>query len=243
MAFNFNGNVPDVITFNGNNVAELQFNGVKVWPEQVGPKRLQYIESNVAQEATAFPYIDTGFCPDANKKYTIECTFYESDWRAAFNRNRYIAGVNDNADFKYCPFVHQTSYNMRICTQMEYGASTQPIYNVAAISDEFHTFKVVFDGYGNEFKGYIDNVYKSSTPLGNNRVYTLPIYLFALNDKGTANFPGALRMKEFKISLAGTDLLDLVAAKDGDKVGMYDTVSETFFENQGSVNFIAGPDL
>ena len=71
------------------------------------------------------------------------------------------------------------------------------------------------------------------------------MYLFAANSAGVASGFDYVKMYGWQMyDTDGTTLLmNLVPAKNSSNVvGMYDTVSETFFTNAGTGEFIAGPE-
>lgn len=69
-----------------------------------------------------------------------------------------------------------------------------------------------------------------------------PMYLFAPNNKGIANYGSACKIYDCKIYEGSKLVMDLVPAKRkiDNIVGMYDLVTETFYTNQGTGSFIAG---
>lgn len=73
---------------------------------------------------------------------------------------------------------------------------------------------------------------------------TLEIYVGARNNVETASNPGLITANHWWCKKAGVMIADYIPAKrNSDNVlGMYDTVSGTFFTNQGTGEFIAGPD-
>ena len=51
------------------------------------------------------------------------------------------------------------------------------------------------------------------------------------------------RLYSFTASRNGSTIMQLIPAKHGNDIGMYDTVSGGFFENAGTGSFIAGPEV
>lgn len=74
---------------------------------------------------------------------------------------------------------------------------------------------------------------------------TLSAYLFARNNNGTAGNFLSCRIFSYEIAQDGVKVLSLVPCRrNGDSVlGMYDTVSGTFFTNAGTGTFTAGADV
>jgi hypothetical protein len=69
----------------------------------------------------------------------------------------------------------------------------------------------------------------------------IPQYLFAVNSGGSARWQCAIKVYAFSITENGNLARNFVPCKNADgEVGMYDTVTATFFGNAGSGAFIAG---
>ncbi|MBR6752361.1 MAG: hypothetical protein IKL95_03790, partial [Alphaproteobacteria bacterium] len=68
------------------------------------------------------------------------------------------------------------------------------------------------------------------------------LFLFARNANGTTNTFAKVKLKETIITKNGSVARNFIPAKNSSGVvGMYDTVSGTFFENAGTGEFVAGP--
>ena len=93
----------------------------------------------------------------------------------------------------------------------------------------------------------VDNTIVGSTATGFEPVSNQPeMYMFATNDRGSAAWHGAVKLYSLQIYENGVGLLRnfIPAIRVFDSVvGMYETVTQTFFTNQGSGVFIAGPDV
>jgi hypothetical protein len=72
---------------------------------------------------------------------------------------------------------------------------------------------------------------------------TLPIYLFALNNNGSATCHPSCRIYSFKIYKSNSLVLDFIPVRVGQVGYMYDKISGTLFGNAGSGNFIIGNDV
>ena len=80
-----------------------------------------------------------------------------------------------------------------------------------------------------------NGVYSGSKSVG------IPQYLFALNVDGGARFQSKVKMYAFSITERGNLVRDFVPCiSPNNEVGMYDTVTATFFGNSGSGAFVAG---
>ncbi|MCQ2580756.1 MAG: hypothetical protein MJ164_01105 [Alphaproteobacteria bacterium] len=102
----------------------------------------------------------------------------------------------------------------------------------AGLSSTDNNIKVVFD----------DVVYTGKYTYGNEIGIGQEIYLFG-GYLFSSYSPRKMKVFSFKIYLDDQLVLSLVPVKrNGDgEIGMYDTVSGTFFTNQGTGEFIAGP--
>ena len=85
-------------------------------------------------------------------------------------------------------------------------------------------------------------LYNGSTSYTGNE---FSMYLFACNNFGTAARYCASRVYSMKIQKNNTLILNFIPCrrKSDNKPGMYDTVTQTFFTNQGTGEFICGPDV
>lgn len=69
-----------------------------------------------------------------------------------------------------------------------------------------------------------------------------PYYLFALNTNGSVSNLGAKKIKMCRIWDGDSLLLDLIPVRKGQVGYMYDKVSRQLLGNQGTGDFILGPD-
>lgn len=75
-----------------------------------------------------------------------------------------------------------------------------------------------------------------------NKSNGIPQYLFALNVSDSARFQSTVKMYAFSIIERGNLVRDFVPCiNPNSEIGMYDTVTTTFFGNAGPGVFVAGP--
>lgn len=67
-------------------------------------------------------------------------------------------------------------------------------------------------------------------------------YLFAVNQEGTAMFNSANRLYSFSITRNGVLVRDFIPVRKGTVGYLYDRVSKRLFGNQGTGDFVLGPD-
>lgn len=83
-------------------------------------------------------------------------------------------------------------------------------------------------------------VASESTFLSN----TMPIYMFARNNSGTAGNFVSGKLYKHTVKKAGVKIQELIPAKrtSDNAIGLYDTVTATFFTNDGTGTFTAGSE-
>lgn len=70
-----------------------------------------------------------------------------------------------------------------------------------------------------------------------------PIYLFAVNNNGNPAYQNKIRLFSYKITRDGEVILDLIPVRVGSVGYMYDRVSGRLFGNDGTGEFVLGPDI
>lgn len=185
-----------------------------------GYTELEYIQGTGTQ------YINTGFSPDQNTRVTLDI---ESDGTIP---ESHVAGSRVAANNKCFSLIVSADGVWRD----DYGAE-QTNMGSAPLSGSIHIDK----------NGRVTTIGSASTT---HKAATfsngLPMFIFAVNTNGT------IIGKISKFRLMSCEIYDngeLVrefhpARQDGSgSIGLYDTVSSTFFENAGTGTFIAGPDV
>ncbi len=181
--------------------------------------QLEYLESNGTQ------YIDTGVIPTNTTGVKIKYNKYVSG-------DQVVVGVDTEpgrfyinpAQNLFLPFNEGWS---------EVGSSGPTVLN---------TDYEVSMNYMNNRKRYVNGIEKQNIThtLGQSK----KMFLFAANYNGNgANWKFSGKVYYLKITNGSQITHDFIPARrnsDG-KLGMYDLVSNTFFTNQGSGTFVAGP--
>lgn len=91
---------------------------------------------------------------------------------------------------------------------------------------------------------YEDTINHTDYPSNYDDTGTRPFYLFALN-VGSANAKARGRIFAFTITNNGVKELEFIPCyrKSDDVIGMYDTVTQTFYTNSGTGTFTKGQDV
>lgn len=99
--------------------------------------------------------------------------------------------------------------------------------------------------WSSEFDGVIQQNDQTLDNTANWEANTLEMYVGARNNNSTAGNYGLITANHWWCKKAGVMIADYIPAKrNSDNVlGMYDTVSGTFFTNQGTGTFTAGPEV
>jgi hypothetical protein len=191
---------------------------------------VEYIESRVS---TAQAYIDTGL--NFNSNYIYEITYEKGGLQNAFMGARastnYQAKGNFALTYKNSTCVYSsTSTNS---TGVDFGDTTFGIKHTVKYQQSTST--LLFDNQNKWNSNWITNV---EIPYN--------VYLFAFNQGGSPGGARSVYARIYTYSVKnsnGTFIQNFIPAKNSsDVVGMYDTVSGTFFENDGAGSFVAGPE-
>lgn len=243
MAFNFNGNTPKKILYNGLNVAKLVYNGVVVWMSKVlatisgilplnlrnctGDDLMDYkIYGNTDEvlprgytqveylESTGTQYIDTGIVPNVTTRVVAKIAFQEVGNDALCWGSRSSGTYSTSLDQFYCGHTGAQLWY--------FSARTKTIIRTVISSNVFYDIDVT-------------NTRVSAT-------VTQSIYLFALNNLGTAIPNSSSKIAKFEIYNNGVMVRNLIPAKRNydNVLGMYDTVNGVFYTNAGTGTFNVG---
>lgn len=271
MALIYNGNSPEHIIYNGNNVSEVYYNGVKVWPlgvivELTGISPLTllnalaanlesltlygkcgYTDSSLSPlpeeytrleyiESTGTQYINTGIIATADTGIKIEYE-YTATGSAA------IAGIYQGTTPRTDTlFISTGSGNVSnttfpFCAQL--GQTYYTANNVA-----LNTKYTCFINYLNSgYMGFDDTV---STAIGTNtpEQYAIPIFA-RYSVSGDSYSISNSRIYDVVFTEGNAVSHHLIPAKrlSDNELGMYDTVTNTFFTNAGTGTFVAGGNI
>ena len=183
---------------------------------------LEYIESTGTQ------WIDTG----------IKLNAATDDIELVFRANENTEG---NSLFGARDSTVAMAYTFAISSDLRYRAgwnNATPTLDLAADTDK-HILKI--EHIGGVFK--LDNTIIS---ISGDSSFVTPTTagLFAINARsGQGVYYGQTKIYEYKMWRNGELVQHLIPARyTMARIGMYDTVTGTFFENSGTGNFIGGPE-
>ena len=200
------------------------FNGWKVIHVPGGFTELQYIE------ATGTQYIDTGFSPDANTRvdYKVRLVTGVNNGgpiigaRLGSNSsNRFFPLANGFDSNTYRTVFSNREYSFTINFDIYYEGSFQPANGVSIIN------------------GTTRDISNSNF----NKIENNNLYLFATSGYTESLYNSKGQMYYVTVYDRGVMVRNMIPAKrnSDNVVGMYDTVTDTFFTNAGSGTFVAGP--
>lgn len=185
----------------------------------IGYTKLKYIESSGEQ------YIDTDIIPNINHNFSIK---YEL---TTLIPNSIIFGTRSSG-------TYLTSRN-------------QIYFNIH--SEGVNKYTKLFNAYGTNDLDIsevptVNKIVEKNHIINDNLVLenpSQPYYLFTLNNLGSPTANAITKLYYFKIYERDIIVRDLIPAKrDSDgEIGMYDLVSQTFFTNQGTGEFVAGAEI
>ena len=210
---------------------------------------LEYIESTGTQ------YIDTGLVVPTNYKWELRLNTRGSNtapyWGYANNNVYYNATSFYSLGANGTSGINGTALTIGVYSGTA-ESSQSSFYNATVITnadtlggDTVHTIKCegnfVFTADGTSMTQVVTKTFGAFTPNGT-------AYLFARNvptmDAQMIAKAG-VRIYSYKVWNANDVLVqDMIPAQDNDgSVGFYDTVSDSFFTNAGTGEFIAGPEI
>ena len=197
-----------------------------------GYTQLEYIESTGTQ------WIDTGIKGHMN--YTYELDFQQTD-----NAQYRNWGVFNQSDFvgqnMSLTWGGNSGSVTGLVVRWETAADQQAVVGVGPRDTNRHILRIVdgrvyFDGLNKGKSGGHDSSF----------IFNYNLFLGTINPGGTTPRHNAKsKYYSYKVWNANGELIqNFVPAKNSSNVvGMYDTVSGTFFTNAGTGTFTAGPDV
>ena len=188
-----------------------------------GYTQLEYIQSSGTQ------YINTGFVPSPDTRAVIDAQITaQTAASAAYLGERSGSGGTD-----------KTAYEL---WSMSTGANVSSDFFGNRVSKTMSTIgtRVLIDK--NKASVTINgSTVTNSAAAG---TATLPIFLLASNDKGTAAYGIAAKLYACQLYDNGALVRDFVPCKNASgAVGLYDTVGAQFYANAGTGTFTAGPEI
>ena len=190
---------------------------------------IEYIQSDGTQ------YIDTGFKPNQNTRVIMEYTV------TTYNSVGFVFGGR-NAARNAASFGELYSGSGK--WRSDYGANGGSIEG-PQLSSAFYNHRIKIDKNKNVTYVYDEsnNILVNISHTGQTFQTSFNMVFPSMNDAGTVmSFSRMIRIYCFQIYDNGVLVRDMIPVLDGNNVPcMYDKVSETFFYNAGTGNFIAGP--
>lgn len=191
-------------------------------------QQLEYIQSDGNQ------YIDTGIY--LTPAYKIESVWYatkDTENYALYGANNGTRYVNGGWEL----FWYDNRIESVTPTSNEASGVNPGINDIWHKNTEYHVIDTFSDFTVNDVN------YKKQPVMYNDYVGKRTVYVFATNRGDSTWYSQNVINKAFKIYHNETLVLNLVPVRriSDDEIGMYDTVTATFFSNQGPGKFIAGP--
>ena len=192
-------------------------------------------------EYITFPsgtYIKTGIVP---KTFDYEVGFKGAFGILSDGPNCAWGYMGDGIVPRWIGATYQNHYLLNANTTSSFGdADTNTHTFVGRIYEKNGNYC-----WSSEVDGVIE---QNDQTLGSSSAWeanTLEIYVGARNNVETAGNPGLITANHWWCKKAGVMIADYIPAKrNSDNVlGMYDTVSGTFFTNQGTGSFVTGPEV
>lgn len=181
-------------------------------------------------ESTGTQWIDTGFKPDGNTTFDIDYQF------TTITAHSCLIGVRGNGSDAYRnQFMILALKNKNLT--LSYGDIVQRILTTADTNR--HSISM------SEGRTYIDDTFCGGFARDSFTCY-YDLELFAGNNNGVSGeWCSKMKLYSCQIYDNGTLVRDFKPCyRKRDKVGgIYDTVSGTFYENQGTGNFLIGGEI
>lgn len=190
---------------------------------------LEYISNGVNRE----PFINTNIMSNGNDVYEIDFSLnLASDTRCVFGGR--IGPTSNGRALWLTPNIFYPQYE-------NYEYRYRPIQNISPEVDIRYQYKSSgplseINIYGDSQKYYSD--YESAETYDGGQIIIFGVANVATRDTRTAY----MKVYSFRITRDDTVIMNLVPCiNPNNEIGMYDTVSKTFFGNAGTGEFIAGP--
>lgn len=182
-------------------------------------QEVEYIESSGTQ------YIDTGLVPNQDTSVELVVNVLQSASQDFFG----TSSINDGYSYGFYDGVSRVydNYNDDIALYNDH------ILGMITVKKEKSITTVTGDY---SFTGY----HNSSTFTAAHS-----LYLFSRWKSSGVYRPASMQCFSFKIWDNGTLVRNMIPAyrKSDEEVGLYDTVNDVFYQNAGTGDFIAGPDV
>lgn len=206
-------------------VKKIEIDGVIVWEKSEGilPSAYQQVEYI---ESTGTQYIDTGIIGKNGIRVLTEM-----GWRTL--SNSLFGSRKDISPTRF----YVTYYTSKI--DFGYGADiVSDIYAQAG-----RIYEIDFDTRNSTKRFGVDGVYKTTTSSIDTECN---MYIFCYNRNGIVMSLSKSIFKSMEITDANNEMIrNFVPCyrKSDNEIGLYDTVSKTFFTNAGTGTFLKGNDV
>ena len=190
-----------------------------------GYTQLEYIESSGTQ------YIDTGISAPNGFKAILDWEF-----KSINQYDNVIGADNGGPTFNLLCVGSADNYYWQLGAGHTKDSSTKPAVNTR--------YNINLSTEKNSAYIEVNNESLLTFADSNTRT-TNNLFIFADDEKGTANYFSSAKMYSCQIINNGSFVRDYIPAKrnsDG-VVGLYDLISKTFFTNAGTGTFTAGAEL
>ncbi len=187
---------------------------------------LEYIESTGTQ------YIDTGIIPNLNTRIKAEFNYGQAP-----SSSQIIFGCK-NVSSNYYQIYKNISGND---TFISIGFGIDNVNNSTTVTKNFENKNIILDINKNDFsinnESYSYRVNPTSDGFNS-------LGIFARHNPSDWSLASAIKLYNFKIYNNNSLVRYFIPVKDKNNVVcLYDKVSKTFFYNQGTGDFIAGPEV
>lgn len=201
-------------------------------PLPSGYTQLEYIESTGTQ------YINTGVGNENGLKCNAEACFtaFGASYDTLCGAQERSGSLSNGSDCLIMRDAATSKYIMWI------GSSGAGLTSIEISLNTKTKFEISTQKGNSRFK--IGESVATSTDATTRG--TKPVFLFAMNDGGSAGFYASGRIYYLELLLVDGTLMRkfIPARRNSDSVlGVYDTVTQTFYTNAGSGTFVAGPDV
>lgn len=190
-----------------------------------GYAQVEYIEGTGSQ------YINTGFTPKSTTQTIMDC---------------YVAAVNtsDNARIfgaRTTKRAVSNAYDLLLTTASQWQAYHGSYYKALAING---LGRLSISRNANTCSITSSSGTVTLTPTASTFTAGYPMFLFTLNNTGTASTPAAMKLYSCQIYDASTLVRNYIpCVSNSGEVGLWDDVNSVFYGDAAGVGFVAGPYL
>lgn len=193
--------------------------------------RLEYIQSNGSQ------YIDTKIQDTSKVELQLEFVAVNTNYNLVYGSQK---GQNNTA-IRRSVLLNNDTY--------KFGLSSGSVAKLVSLSTNSAISIGVKYNLVAKFSDIpeliLDDDISVSNRVSDNASTGLNDYLFCYNIDGRYNYISRIKMYAAKIYKKGVLVRDFIPVKrlSDNAIGMFDAVTTTFFGNDGTENFVAGPEV